>query len=286
MILDPDYARVFTQARIIAWQYGYACVMHGSFTRDLDLLLTPWEERACDNRVQLLKLIAQACDLQFVHGDESILKATPVFTQKPHGRTACTLYFPGYKDRRWVDISFTPCTPKGDAAGHIEYESWANSTAASGVQALHNTQPHGDTDGLATDRDSAQGRNPDSALEPVSGRTGDRAMAGRGPAAVLQAGGGDVGAQSLRGARPDEQPLHTDPQRDALDAGAAQAQGVTLPDCPRCNGAGEREVFRGDLGPDSYSELMACPDCGGTGNAGVTACAPAVPDAAQQGDKQ
>ena len=59
-IIDPDYARVYTQARIIAWQYGYACVMHGSFTRDLDLLLVPWTEQARDNHDQLLKLIAQA----------------------------------------------------------------------------------------------------------------------------------------------------------------------------------------------------------------------------------
>lgn len=45
MIADPDYARIFTQARILAWQYGYACLAHGSFTRDLDLLLVPWADR-------------------------------------------------------------------------------------------------------------------------------------------------------------------------------------------------------------------------------------------------
>lgn len=123
MILDPDYARVFTQARIIAWQYGYACVMHGSYTRDLDLLLTPWEDRAYDNRVQLLKLIAAACDLRFRDGKENIYESVPDFTSKPHGRTTCSLFFPGAADRRWVDIGFTPCTPKGSAAGNSEYDS-------------------------------------------------------------------------------------------------------------------------------------------------------------------
>lgn len=123
--IDPDYARVYTQARIIAWQYGYACVMHGSFTRDLDLLLTPWEDRATPNHAQLLKLIAPACGLRFRDGQEDILKAVPDFTDKPHGRKSCSLFFPGAADRRWVDISFTPCLPKGSAAGNAEYDSWA-----------------------------------------------------------------------------------------------------------------------------------------------------------------
>lgn len=108
-IIDPDYARVFTQARIIAWQYGYACVMHGSFTRDLDLLLVPWEERARPNREQLLKLIAQACGLRFRDGHEDIYQSKADFTDKPHGRKACSLYFAEPSDRRWVDISIMPC---------------------------------------------------------------------------------------------------------------------------------------------------------------------------------
>lgn len=41
-IIDPDYARIYSQVRIIAWQYGYSCSAQGSFTRDLDLLLVPW----------------------------------------------------------------------------------------------------------------------------------------------------------------------------------------------------------------------------------------------------
>lgn len=124
MILDPDYARVFTQARIIAWQYGYACCMHGSYTRDLDLLLTPWEDRATANHEQILKLIAQACGLRFRDGQEDIFKAKPDFTDKPHGRKSCSLFFPAPGDRRWVDISITPCVPKGSAAGNAEYDSW------------------------------------------------------------------------------------------------------------------------------------------------------------------
>lgn len=108
-IVDPDYARVFTQARIIAWQYGYACVMHGSFTRDLDLLLVPWEDRARPNHEQLLRLVAQSCGLRFRDGQEDIMKSEVDFSEKPHGRKACSLYFSEPSDRRWVDLSIMPC---------------------------------------------------------------------------------------------------------------------------------------------------------------------------------
>lgn len=118
-IVDPDYARVYTQTRIIAWQYGYACLMHGSFTRDLDLLLTPWEERATENHEQLLRLIADACNLH-LYVERGKLRGT----NKPHGRKAYTLHFPGVADRRWVDISIAPCVSKGSAAGNAEYDSW------------------------------------------------------------------------------------------------------------------------------------------------------------------
>lgn len=111
-IVDPDYARVFTQARIIAWQYGFACVMHGSFTRDLDLLLVPWEDRAHDGIiVPILKQIAAACDLQLNVDKDKV----PTVTAKPHGRREYTLHFPGFHDRRWVDVSVLPCAAKKDA---------------------------------------------------------------------------------------------------------------------------------------------------------------------------
>lgn len=104
-IIDPDYARVFTQARIVAWQYGYACVMHGSFTRDLDLLLVPWTDKAVANGDQLMRLIAQGCGLRFRGGKEDINTAHVDWSEKPHGRKACSLFFQEFGDRRWIDIS-------------------------------------------------------------------------------------------------------------------------------------------------------------------------------------
>lgn len=105
-IIDPDYARVFTQARIIAWQYGFALAMHGSFTRDLDLLLVPWAANACNASAErVVKMIAEAADLR-INGEPGV---------KPHGRKAWTLVFRGFADPRWVDLSVIP-VPTVEAA--------------------------------------------------------------------------------------------------------------------------------------------------------------------------
>lgn len=95
-VVDPDYAKIYSMARCIAHGYGFACVMHGSFTKDLDLLLVPWTEQADTRRLhQLVKLIADAAGLREL-GQPSI---------RPHGRKSYTLVFPGFGDPRYVDIS-------------------------------------------------------------------------------------------------------------------------------------------------------------------------------------
>lgn len=98
MIQDPDYSRIFTQARCIAWQYGYAAMVHGSFTRDLDLLFVPWTDDAKGNHEQIVKLLIQATKIL-----SGTYKAPSI---KPHGRLVYTLTFSEFGDRRFVDLGF------------------------------------------------------------------------------------------------------------------------------------------------------------------------------------
>lgn len=100
-IIDPDYARVFTVARCIAWAEGYAIMMHGSFTRDLDLIAVPWTDEACEPE-HLARRVEDAAGLKL---------ATAEPGQKPHGRLAWTLLFPGFSDPRFVDLSVLPRVP-------------------------------------------------------------------------------------------------------------------------------------------------------------------------------
>ncbi len=94
-ILDPDYARIFTIARCIAWSEGYALAMHGSFTRDLDLLAVPWTDAACEPE-HLIRRIESATGTK--------LNGRPP-SEKPHGRLAWTLLLPAFGDPRFVDLS-------------------------------------------------------------------------------------------------------------------------------------------------------------------------------------
>lgn len=101
-IEDPDYARIYTQARCLAWSYGWCCIAHGSKNRDLDLLLTPWTEHAIRDVDLLIRRIADVTETN-LKGEASL---------KPHGRMAYTLMLPGFKEVRWVDISVTPMPPR------------------------------------------------------------------------------------------------------------------------------------------------------------------------------
>lgn len=50
-LIDPDYGRIYTKLHCLARSYGFACVLHGSGARDLDLLLVPWEKHAANATV-------------------------------------------------------------------------------------------------------------------------------------------------------------------------------------------------------------------------------------------
>ena len=98
-IIDPDYARAYSIIRCTAWQYGYAVGLHGSFTRDLDLILVPWTEHCFSQPQHLINLLADRTGLKV---------QTEAPNLKPHGRLAWSLLFPGFGDPRWVDVSFYP----------------------------------------------------------------------------------------------------------------------------------------------------------------------------------
>jgi hypothetical protein len=97
MISDPDYARIFTKARCLAWSEGYALVLHGTATRDLDLLAVPWTNGACEPE-HLIQRVEDACDI----------KVTVPASVKPHGRLTWTLTFKEFGDPRFIDFSIMP----------------------------------------------------------------------------------------------------------------------------------------------------------------------------------
>lgn len=122
-IIDPDYARYYTLIRTTAWQCGYAIGLHGSFTRDLDLIAVPWTAQAIPPDL-LIKQIEYRTDLR---------RQEPEGRQKPHGRMCWSLLLPGFTDPRWVDLSVIPllasqpgCAVEGEAVAKAIYEQWAD----------------------------------------------------------------------------------------------------------------------------------------------------------------
>jgi hypothetical protein len=97
-IIDPDYGRAYTMIRKLAWDEGYAIGLHGSFTRDLDLIAVPWTDAASEPE-HLVRRIEFATGLQGLHGNPG---------KKPQGRLVWTLMFPNFGDPRFVDLSIMP----------------------------------------------------------------------------------------------------------------------------------------------------------------------------------
>jgi hypothetical protein len=98
-VFDPDYARFFTKARCLAWSEGYALCVHGSFTRDLDLIAIPWTDRACEPSHLVKRLTWESKDV-YLNGDEPSVRE--------HGRLCWTIGFKAFADPRWIDFSILP----------------------------------------------------------------------------------------------------------------------------------------------------------------------------------
>lgn len=90
--------------RTVARFHGYAVAVHGSLSRDIDLVAIAWVEHAHPAE-ELVKAICGA--IAGVTGN--CLRQSAV-TEKPHGRLAYTLIHTGFIGE--IDLSvIPPCTP-------------------------------------------------------------------------------------------------------------------------------------------------------------------------------
>lgn len=114
-IIDPDYGRIYTVVRKLAWEEGYAIGLHGSFTRDLDLMAVPWTDRAREAEHLVDRILASHLKLKRAYPDQP--------SAKPHGRKVWTLMLPEFGDPRFVDLSvFEPNAGRPTSGGQGESE--------------------------------------------------------------------------------------------------------------------------------------------------------------------
>ena len=91
------YAWRIHELQAIAKSCGYAIALHGSMTKDMDVIAVPWTKRALRAQT-MVRRMCEAMDLSFDH------ESNP--SKRPHGRRAWSLVFDngcGY-----IDLSVMP----------------------------------------------------------------------------------------------------------------------------------------------------------------------------------
>ena len=98
VVIDPEYSAFLVKARIIGPQEGYAIALHGSQTRDFDVIAVPWitECRSPKN------LVTRIC----FNTGWKMQSETPV--EREHGRLVWSLLREEFGDPRFVDFSVMP----------------------------------------------------------------------------------------------------------------------------------------------------------------------------------
>lgn len=95
--LKRFYLSVLPKIRAVARRSGYAIGVHGSMTRDLDLIAVPWVPRAVKPETLADRISMAAIGLHQKKGQKWI--------DKPHGRRAVTIVI-GWKAH--IDLSVVP----------------------------------------------------------------------------------------------------------------------------------------------------------------------------------
>ena len=122
-MIAPWYALLYTKLDRIAMRRGWNLALHGSMTRDLDLILIPWVDDADD--VDLViddfrKFVEGQMTVKARERAEKKRGATPrtgldhyVVEEKPHGRKAITIRI-GFSNYE-LDISIMPRIDMGES---------------------------------------------------------------------------------------------------------------------------------------------------------------------------
>lgn len=106
--LSPYYAVLFPALVGVARVHGYALAIHGSMSRDCDIIAVPWVEYV-SAPIVLVRALAEVCQGSLSHSVHwPVLKEEPP-TNKPHRRLSWCIYL---SDRGgsgpYLDVSVMP----------------------------------------------------------------------------------------------------------------------------------------------------------------------------------
>lgn len=102
--LKQIYLSILPTIREVAKKSGYAIGLHGSLTRDFDLIACPWTEKAVAPELLARRIELAVC--QYPTKEKFVWKkARENATEKPHGRMAYALYLGRHA---YIDLSIMP----------------------------------------------------------------------------------------------------------------------------------------------------------------------------------
>lgn len=107
--LKKYYKSILPRLKEIAYEHGYAVAVHGSMTRDLDVMAMPWVKEAKAPESLAIALMKEF--LVFSNGKNGTSYTRKYFkdsadkTNKPHGRRAYTI---PVKGKAFIDLSVMP----------------------------------------------------------------------------------------------------------------------------------------------------------------------------------
>ena len=111
-MIQAWYAHIYKQIERIAWRHGYALALHGTMSRDLDVVAIPWTEDASDQKKLIATIDKAIVNPEWRRSTKTVKRGCPVGTEKPHGRKAYAIMFD--HDGSYVDISVMPRLSKSD----------------------------------------------------------------------------------------------------------------------------------------------------------------------------
>lgn len=98
------YAVTYIRLAEAAKELGYALTLHGSMTRDLDLVAVPWAEEVAPPEALAERIIRESGGFLPPHeSDAYFLAGCP--SNKPHGRLGWTIHLGGGP---YIDLSVIP----------------------------------------------------------------------------------------------------------------------------------------------------------------------------------
>jgi hypothetical protein len=105
LLLIQIYTELLPTIRDVAKQHGYAIAVHGSLTRDFDLIAVPWANEVQEHEI-LLYGIMDSINMKEIHKESTLKTGKEI---KPHNRVAYAIQL-GYG--MYIDLSIILSTSK------------------------------------------------------------------------------------------------------------------------------------------------------------------------------